>query len=212
MVCRTIPTLSNWLCRLRHRELFPEQEVSYWAEEWKDLPRPWTVVSIGAGKFPLRFEAPEIGDLGEKLSGLGTSLIVLGSPRTGSDALDVLAKHVKDRPAKFYPWSRNATPLSGRSCACGPDRRDLGQHVDGQRGDQQRQAREHFQIAGMAVLSVMVGQARPCGVAIAAGPAACAAQHAGGYRRAHCTRLRQPPRPRSASCTKCVEAGLSACH
>lgn len=87
----------------------PQQDVSYWAEQWKDLPRPWTVVSIGAGKFPMRFEAPEIGDLGEKLSGLGTSLIVLGSPRTRSDALDVLAKHVGGCPAKFHPWSRNAT-------------------------------------------------------------------------------------------------------
>lgn len=86
-----------------------QQDVSYWADEWKDLPRPWTIVLIGAGKFPLRFEAPEIGDLGEKLSGLGTSLIVIGSPRTRSDALDVLAKHVRDRPAKFFPWSRNTT-------------------------------------------------------------------------------------------------------
>lgn len=87
-----------------------EQEISSWAEEWKDLPRPLTVVSIGAGKFPLRFGAPEIGELGEKLSGLGTSLIVMASPRTGPDVLDVLAKHVKDRPTKFYPWGRNATP------------------------------------------------------------------------------------------------------
>ena len=86
-----------------------EQEISYWAEEWKDLPRPWTVVSIGAGKFPLRFEAREIGELGEKLSLLDTSLIAMASPRTGPDVLDVLAKHLKDRPAKFYPWSRNAT-------------------------------------------------------------------------------------------------------
>ena len=89
-----------------------EQEISYWAEEWKDLPRPWTVVSIGAGKFPLRFGAPEIGELGEKLSGLGTSLIVMASPRTEPAVLDVLAKHVKDRPAKFYPWGRNATPYA----------------------------------------------------------------------------------------------------
>lgn len=87
-----------------------QQDVSYWAEEWKDLPRPWTMVFIGAGKFPLRFEAPEIGDLGEKLSGLGTNLIAIASPRTGPDVLNVLAKHVKDRPAKFYPWDRNATP------------------------------------------------------------------------------------------------------
>jgi mitochondrial fission protein ELM1 len=88
----------------------PQQEVSYWAEEWKGLPRPWTVVSIGAGKFPLRFGAPEIGNLGEKLSGLGTSVIAIASPRTRPDVLDELAKRVKDRPAKFYPWSRNAAP------------------------------------------------------------------------------------------------------
>lgn len=87
-----------------------EQEIAYWAEEWKDLPRPWTMVSIGAGKFPLRFGMPEMGDLGEKLSALGTSVIVIASPRTGPDVLDVLAKHLKDRPAKFYPWNRNATP------------------------------------------------------------------------------------------------------
>lgn len=87
-----------------------EQEISYWAEEWKDLPRPWTMVSIGAGKFPLRFGAPEIGDLGEKLSALDSSLIAIASPRTGPEVLDVLAKHVKDRPAKFYPWDRTTTP------------------------------------------------------------------------------------------------------
>ena len=86
-----------------------EQEVSYWAEKWKDLPRPWIMVSIGAGKFPLRFEAPEIRDLGERLSRLGASLIAIASPRTKSDIFDVLAKHVKGCPAKFYPWSGNAT-------------------------------------------------------------------------------------------------------
>lgn len=87
-----------------------QKEISYWAEEWKDLPRPWIMVSIGAGKFPLRFEAPEIRDLGGRLSGLGASLIAVGSPRTRPDALEVLAKHVKGYPAKFYPWSSNATP------------------------------------------------------------------------------------------------------
>jgi mitochondrial fission protein ELM1 len=86
-----------------------EQDVSSWAGEWKALPRPWTMVFIGAGKFPLRFEAPEIADLGEKLALLDTSLIVIASPRTRPDVLDVLAKQVKDRPIKFYPWSRNAT-------------------------------------------------------------------------------------------------------
>ena len=30
------------------------QEISYWTEEWKSLPRPWVMVSIGAGKFPQR--------------------------------------------------------------------------------------------------------------------------------------------------------------
>ena len=87
-----------------------QQDVLYWTEEWKDLPRPWTMVSIGAGKFPLRFEAPEIGALGKKLSALDTSLIAIASPRTGPDVLDVLAKHVKDHPAKFYPWGRTTTP------------------------------------------------------------------------------------------------------
>jgi mitochondrial fission protein ELM1 len=86
-----------------------EQEVSYWAEEWKDLPRPWIMVSIGASKFPLRFEAPEIREFGEKLLGLGASLIAIASPRTRPDVLEVLAKHVKGCPAKFYPWSGNAT-------------------------------------------------------------------------------------------------------
>ena len=87
-----------------------QQEVSHWAEEWKGLPRPWTMVSIGAGKFPLRFGAPEIRDLGEKLSGLGTSLIVTASPRTGPGVLDLLAKRVMNCPAKFYPWSPSTNP------------------------------------------------------------------------------------------------------
>lgn len=88
----------------------PQKDVSYWAEAWKGLPRPWTMVSIGAGKFPLRFGAPEIRDFGEKLAGLGTSLILTASPRTRPDALDLLAKHVKNCPAKFYPWSGGANP------------------------------------------------------------------------------------------------------
>jgi hypothetical protein len=86
-----------------------QKDVSHWAEEWKDLPRPWTMLFIGAGKFPLRFGAPDIRDLGEKLSLLDTSFIAIASPRTGPDVLDVLAKHLKGRPAKFYPWGRNAT-------------------------------------------------------------------------------------------------------
>jgi mitochondrial fission protein ELM1 len=87
-----------------------EQEVSYWVGEWKGLPRPWTMVSIGAGKFPLRFDARAIGDLGEKLALLNSSLIAIASPRTGPDVLDVLAQHLKDRPAKFYPWRRDPAP------------------------------------------------------------------------------------------------------
>lgn len=87
-----------------------QQEVSHWAEAWKDLPRPWSLVSIGAGKFPLRFGALEIRDLGEKLSGLGTSLIVTASPRTRPGVLDALAMHVKNCPAKFYPWSLGSNP------------------------------------------------------------------------------------------------------
>ncbi len=86
-----------------------KQEISYWAEEWKDLPRPWTMVFIGAGKFPLRFGAAKIADLGEKLSALDTSLLAIASPRTGPEVLDMLAKHVKSRPVKFYPWGVNTT-------------------------------------------------------------------------------------------------------
>ena len=102
------PTVVELVLPFASPQPVTEQEISYWAEEWKGLPRPWTVVSIGAGKFPMRFESREIGELGEKLSLLNTSLIAMASPRTGPDVLNVLAKHLKDRPAKFYPWSRNA--------------------------------------------------------------------------------------------------------
>lgn len=86
------------------------QEISRWTEEWKSLPRPWTLVSIGAGKFPQRLGKREILDLGLKLSELGTSLIVIGSPRTKQDTLVELAKHLANRDAKFHPWSSGVNP------------------------------------------------------------------------------------------------------
>jgi uncharacterized protein len=87
-----------------------QQEISYWMEEWKDLPRPWIMVSIGAGKFPLGLGASEIRDFGAKLSRLGGSLIAVASPRTKHDVLDVLAKHVENCSAKFYSWGHSANP------------------------------------------------------------------------------------------------------
>ena len=66
------------------------------------------MVSIGAGKFPLGFGAPEIRDLGAKLSRLGGSRIAVASPRTRYDVLDILAKHVENCSAKFYSWSHGA--------------------------------------------------------------------------------------------------------
>jgi uncharacterized protein len=87
-----------------------QQEVSYWAGEWKDLPRPWIMVSIGAGKFPMRLGAPEIRDLGAKLSRLGASLIVVASPRSKPEVLAVLARHLESCSARFYPWSSGANP------------------------------------------------------------------------------------------------------
>lgn len=86
------------------------QEISYWTEEWKDLPRPWVVVFIGAGRFPLRLGAPEIRDLGAKLSRLSASLIVVASPRSKLEVLTALARHLESCPAKFYPWSTGANP------------------------------------------------------------------------------------------------------
>lgn len=87
-----------------------EQEISYWMGEWKSLPRPWVLVSIGAGKFPLRLGEKEILDLGAKLSRLGASPIVIASPRTKQYALTALAKHLERCPAKFYPWSGGVNP------------------------------------------------------------------------------------------------------
>ncbi len=89
---------------------FSEQEVSYWQGEWKNLPRPWILVSIGAGKFPLSLGRREIRDFSAKLSRLGAGLIVIASPRTKQDVLTALAKHLGRCPAKFYPWSRGANP------------------------------------------------------------------------------------------------------
>jgi uncharacterized protein len=87
-----------------------QQEISYWAEEWKDLPRPWVLMSVGAGKLPLHLGAPEIRDLGAKLSKLGASLIVVASPRTKYDVLTGLAKHLESCSVKFYPWGTGTNP------------------------------------------------------------------------------------------------------
>ena len=90
--------------------LISRHAVSHWAEAWKDLPRPWTLVSIGAGKFPLRFGTSEIRDLGEKLSRFGASLIIVASPRTPPGVIEALGMQVKNCPAKFYPWSLDSNP------------------------------------------------------------------------------------------------------
>ena len=86
------------------------QEVSYWTEEWKSLPRPWVMVSMGAGKFPQRLGEPEVRDLGARLSGLDASLIVIASPRTEPDSFAALAEYLGNSTAKLYPWRSSGNP------------------------------------------------------------------------------------------------------
>lgn len=86
------------------------QEIAYWTEEWKNLARPWVMVSVGAGKFPQRLGEGEIHGLGARLSGLGASLIVIASPRTKQNTLPALAEHLASCSAKFHPWSSGANP------------------------------------------------------------------------------------------------------
>jgi hypothetical protein len=87
----------------------PEETMDFWREAWRDLPRPWTALAVGAGKYPLRMDRPAIADLGRKLAALPGGLIAMASPRTEEWVLPMLADTLAI-PARFYPWGQGQNP------------------------------------------------------------------------------------------------------
>jgi uncharacterized protein len=66
-----------------------------WAEVWKDLPRPWIMMAVGATKFPLRFAEQDQMMCGLALNTaaqrLGGSVLLFDSPRSMPGTLDRVA-------------------------------------------------------------------------------------------------------------------------
>jgi uncharacterized protein len=66
-----------------------------WAATWKDLPRPWVMMAVGASKFPLRFAEQDQMMCGLALNTavqrLGGSVLLFDSPRSIANTLDNVA-------------------------------------------------------------------------------------------------------------------------
>ncbi len=104
-----LPNLIEIPLPLSNADAATVEETAYWQGMWKDLPRPWIVVAIGAAKFPLLFSAKTCKLLAMQLEAmagcLGGTLIVIGSPRT--DAQTIMTLQVcLSRPFRIYGWRK----------------------------------------------------------------------------------------------------------
>ncbi len=85
-------------------------DVARWQERLKGLPRPWTAMLVGGGRWPFRLDEAVARDLGGRASafvrGRSGALLVSTSPRTGTAAGEAL-KAAVDVPAHIHLWGRD---------------------------------------------------------------------------------------------------------
>jgi uncharacterized protein len=70
-------------------------ERDRWAAQWQELERPWTIAAIGGPKFPLSLGPTELEQFGtalnEQVTKTGGSVILMSSPRSHHQALELVA-------------------------------------------------------------------------------------------------------------------------
>ncbi len=71
-------------------------EAARWQDRLPDLPRPWTLVSVGGSTAHKSFTAADARALIEGCRGLPGSLLVVTSRRTGAEAEAALAEALPD--------------------------------------------------------------------------------------------------------------------
>jgi hypothetical protein len=90
-----------------------EAELDSWRREWMQLPRPWTVLTVGAGKYPLRFQARQLDRLCREVLQMarstGGSIIAMSSPRTPAFVVPYLRKTLGER-GRVHGWGEGANP------------------------------------------------------------------------------------------------------
>lgn len=84
-----------------------EAELARWRERLQALPRPWTALLVGGGRWPFRLDAGVAGSLArtasQRVRDSGGALLVSTSPRTGAAAGRAL-KAAIDAPAHVHLW------------------------------------------------------------------------------------------------------------
>ncbi|MBI2718302.1 MAG: mitochondrial fission ELM1 family protein [Rhizobiales bacterium] len=77
--------------------------LARWREAWKDLPRPWIAVAVGAAKFPQHFGLRVAEAMVAELGRLAGSLIVIASPRTDREIMNLIGRKLGGS-VRLYPW------------------------------------------------------------------------------------------------------------
>lgn len=76
----------------------PPEDVARQAQLWAGLPRPWHIVVVGGGKFPLRLGPAELtryAALADAMAkAAGGSLMLIDSPRSPEGALALMAQQL----------------------------------------------------------------------------------------------------------------------
>jgi mitochondrial fission protein ELM1 len=83
-----------------------EVELAKWRRAWRDLPRPLTVLIVGAGKFPFTMDEAGLRRLGQLSSAEAKdgSLLIVMSPRSGAEAHRIIEREVQV-PHFCYPFT-----------------------------------------------------------------------------------------------------------
>ena len=86
-----------------------DEVLAHWQREFQDLPRPMLGVILGGDSGSYRFDAECAANLAravnEAVGERGGSAVVVGSPRTPHEAIELLARRL-EVPARVLPWAR----------------------------------------------------------------------------------------------------------
>jgi uncharacterized protein len=89
------------------------EERDQWAAEWQELERPWTIAALGGPKFPLQLGAAELEQFGARLNRqlakTGGSVILMSSPRSHPQALELVATRLEG-PAWYDVGRKKGNP------------------------------------------------------------------------------------------------------
>ncbi len=89
-----------------------DELLDRWRKEFRDLPRPWTALLVGARTYGYAFDEECVENLARRTNTLraqtGGSVLAVTSRRTPAYAAEILARSLDD-PHYFYAWSPSDT-------------------------------------------------------------------------------------------------------